>query len=318
MRIVEHRGKWAIRIEGKRLSTGYDATEENRGDAERQARKILAARAKESSEGLAEIMEAYAQDRESIGKDGIRCRTSWNALKPHFDGLEADDVSRELCRNYAASRGRDGISDGTIIRDLKILHAACAWNDKKHNGIFWYPQEPEPRDRTLTKSQVRALIDAAEAHHIKVFLELSYATAARAGAILSLPWMNVHFEGAGHINLGTKANGKRRATVPMTARLREVLEAAYAVRETGHVIEYAGARVKSVRTGVMAACRRAKIRNFRIHDMRHTSAVHMAGDGVAMERIQQYLGHSHIGTTIKYYARYQPEHMRDAANALEL
>lgn len=263
-------------------------------------------------------MSAYTDEKVSEGRDGQRATDSWNALKPMFDGLSPNDITRDLCKQYTAARREVGISDGTIIRDLKILKAASTWHNPLHTGVFWYPPEPEPRDRHLTGEEVQRLIDAAEAPHVKLFIELAYGTAARAGALYELTWLQVEFSGEGHIYLGRKANGKRRATVPLTSRLRKALKEAAECRETGHVLEYAGSPIKSVRTGFKAACRRAGIKDFRIHDMRHTAAVAMAGRGVEMTKIQQYLGHANIGTTIKIYARYQPEHLRDAADALEL
>lgn len=317
-RLVKHRGKWAVRVNGKRYSTGETATDECRNVAERAARQIVARLTAPTARDLGSIIKAYAADKKTQGKDDRRTLDSWSALKKHFDGLTANDISREICRRYAEDRRASGISDGTILRDLKILKAACSWHDSKHGGVFWYPQEPEPRDRHLSKEEVVNLIECAEAAHVKLFLELAYATAARAGALYDLTWLQVNLEDGGHIYLGRKANGKKRATVPLTKRLHAALEAAAKVRESSHVLEYAGKPIKSVRTGFEAACRRAGIKSFRIHDMRHTAAVHMAGGGVPMEKIQQYLGHSNIGTTIRIYARYQPEHLRDAADALEL
>jgi site-specific recombinase XerD len=43
----------------------------------------------------------------------------------------------------------------------------------------------------------------------------------------------------------------------------------------------------------------------------------MAEDGVDMEEIRQFLGHSDIEVTRKIYARFSPKHLRDAANAFE-
>lgn len=318
MRLVEWRGKWAVRISGRRYSTGEPATAECRDAAERKAREIAARLVVPIAKDLGSIVKAYAADRKSVGKDDRRTLDSWNALKPTFDGLSAGDVTRDLCRAYRNRRREVGISDGTILRDLRILKAACSWHDPKNSGVFWYPPEPAPRDRHLTHDEVTRLIDGAEAFHVRLFIELAYATAARAGALYELTWMQVSFEGKGHIFLGRKANGKGRATVPMTKRLYAALEEAAKIRETGRVLEYAGQPIKSAKKGFAAACRRAQIEGFRIHDIRHTSAVHMAGAGVAMEKIQQYLGHASIGTTIKHYARYQPEHLRDAADALEL
>lgn len=318
MRLVEHRGKWAVRHEGRRISTGVDHKPENREAAEREGRKKIQDLAPHVGEGLGEIMTAYIAEKESEGRDGQRAKDSWNALKPTFDGLTPDNITRDLCKQYTSRRRENGISDGTIIRDLKILKAACTWKSPKHDGVFWYPQEPEPRDRHLTTEEVQRLIDCAEAPHVRLFMELAYGTAARAGALYELTWLQVTFKGDGHIYLGRKANGKNRATVPMTSRLRKALLEAAECRETGYVLEYAGEPIKSVRTGHMAACRRAGIEDFRIHDWRHTSAVHMAGRGVDMSKIQQFLGHTNIGTTIKIYARYQPEALREAADALEL
>ena len=44
----------------------------------------------------------------------------------------------------------------------------------------------------------------------------------------------------------------------------------------------------------------------------------MADDGVAMEKISTYLGHTRIDITMNVYTKYQPEHLRDAAAALEV
>lgn len=316
MRIVEHRKKWVVRIDGKRYSTGMPATDEHREAAEWKASEIIAALKKPISLSIFDIMESYAQDKESEGRDGDRCRASARALRPIFGGLEPNSISRDLCRTFAAERRKQGISNGTIIRDLKIMQAACKWNGP-HLGQFAYPQEPEPRERHISKDELERLIKVSP-FHLQVFIHVAYATAARAGAIYGLTWMQVTFDGPGHIWMGRKANGKKRATVPMSETLRSVLLEAREISETDYVIEYAGKKVKAVKRAFTTACRNANIEDFRIHDLRHTSAVHQAGDGVAMSKISQYLGHSNTAITEKVYARYQPEHLRESANALEL
>lgn len=317
IRLVEHRGKWAIRIEGKRYSTGIKHDEQHREAAERKGREIIAALKTPAGKSIADIMEAYATDKESEGRDGDRCRASARALGRIFGALTPDAITRDLCRTYAAARRKQGISDGTIIRDLKILQAACHWHDPRHAGQFAYPQQPEPRERHVSKKELQRIIDAAP-FHLKAFIHVAYATAARAGAIYDLTWLQVSFDGPGHIWLGRKANGKKRATVPMTATLRAVLEQAQTLAESDYVVEYAGNRVKSVKKSWATTCAKVGIADYRIHDIRHTAAVHQAGDGVAMSMISQFLGHSNTAITESVYARYQPEHMREAANALEL
>lgn len=51
--------------------------------------------------------------------------------------------------------------------------------------------------------------------------------------------------------------------------------------------------------------------------LRHSAAVHMAEDGVSMDEIAQYLGHSNVTVTRSTYARFSPDFLRQAASALE-
>lgn len=118
--------------------------------------------------------------------------------------------------------------------------------------------------------------------------------------------------------LGRKENGKARATVPMTAKLRAVLQQAQKIALTDYVIEFEGKPVKSIRTAFEAACKRAKLAEVTPHVLRHTAAVWMAEAGINMAKIAQYLGHSDSRITERVYARFAPEHLQDAAGALEV
>ena len=44
-----------------------------------------------------------------------------------------------------------------------------------------------------------------------------------------------------------------------------------------------------------------ELRHIRFHDLRHTCAALLLANGVPMERIQEWLGHSEIGTTTDIY-----------------
>lgn len=58
--------------------------------------------------------------------------------------------------------------------------------------------------------------------------------------------------------------------------------------------------VKSVDRAWRAALRRARIEDFRFHDLRHTCASWMVQNGVPLEVVQKILGHSDIRTTMRY------------------
>jgi integrase len=83
------------------------------------------------------------------------------------------------------------------------------------------------------------------------------------------------------------------------------------------VIEWAGRPVKSVKRGLRVAAQRAGLEHVSPHQLRHSAAVHLAEDGISMDEIAQWLGHSNVNTTRQVYARYSADYLREAAAALE-
>ncbi|MGE0716350.1 MAG: tyrosine-type recombinase/integrase, partial [Alphaproteobacteria bacterium] len=306
MQIVDYRGKWCLqtRIDGerKRLSTGYDATPENREAAERQARRLQAEIAKPSlGSGVEEIVRAYLDDTRAIHKQ--RMEDAWKALRWAFAPLNPDQITRATCRDYVASRRAEGRADGTIRKELTVLRAALRWADPKTPAIFELPRPGQPRERWLTRDEFARLLEAAsDTFHLNVFLHLAIATAARKEALLTLTWHQVRFDD-GMIWLGRKEGGKNRGTVPMTGSLRAVLREAKEVALTERVIEYAGHPVGSIRTALRRAAKSAKVSGVTPHVLRHTAATWMTMDGVPIEEVARVLGHSDPKVTWRVYAK---------------
>lgn len=104
----------------------------------------------------------------------------------------------------------------------------------------------------------------------------------------------------------------------MNRMARAALETAHEARLSDYVVEWAGDRVKSIRTGFKAAMARAEMERFHIHQIRHSVAVRMLAAGLPIEKVSQFLGHSTIQITQKTYARLMPEHLADAAAIMDL
>src|SRR5262245_17031551 len=208
--------------------------------------------------------------------------------------------------------------------ELGHLRTVLRWAEK-HGLIarapyIERPPAPKPQERHLARDQVRALIQACDLPHLKLFVHLAYATAGRSSALLGLTWDRCDFE-RGKINLEDPTIDhphKGRAIVPMTDGLRIALIEAHRGALTDFVIEWAGKRVASVKRGIKAAGLRADVGKVTPHMLRHSAAVRMAEDGVPMEEIAQYLGHSNVNVTRRVYARFSPDYLRNAARALEL
>lgn len=315
--LTQHRGKWALTFrDGERrvrVSTGTA----DRGLAEARARDIWAARNTAPSERIGDLWPLYVKDRIADGARADRFKAHWSALEPHFGHRLGTAIMREDCRTFWEERREEGYSFSTIKTDLELLRACLRWRYGASAPTVWIPPASKPRDTWLTKEDARALVDAAQSPHIKLFLTLGLATGARGGAILDLTWDRVDFA-HGTIDFrpaGRHQTNKRRTVVPMNGVARAALEEAYRGRLTDHVIEYGGKPVQEVKKAIQRLSAKTGIKASP-HVLRHTCAVWMAQADVPMQKIAQYLGHTSTRVTEQVYARYSPSFMRDASDAV--
>lgn len=272
---------------------------------------------------IGKIIPAYIADRAAEIAAPERLRNAWKALAPHFGHMKGDMITKQGCQAYARARGLQGRSMGTVHIELGMLRAAMRWAVREGwmpvAPYVWLPAKPAPKTRWLTRNEAGRLIAACEMPHLKLFVIAALHTAGRAGAVLGLTWDRVDFN-RGVIDLfdpGRDRTRKGRAAVRMTPMLHEALLDARAGALTGHVIEWAGAPVASVKKGFAAAARRAGLPGVSPHVLRHTAAVWMAEAGVSMPMIAQYMGHADDRITQRVYARFAPDHMLDAALAIQ-
>jgi integrase len=233
--------------------------------------------------------------------------------------LHVADLRQSHVRTYIAQRRQDGVADGTIREELAKLRAAIHW------GVVEGLCEPRPikiplaqslRVRWLTREECGRLLEAATLPHVRLSILLALHTAGRVGAIRDLTWDRVDFDRR-IVDLGHKPGGKVRAVVPMTRTLETALRAAHGMRTTVYVIEYAGRRLKSGRTGWINARARSGVVDVWRHDLRRTAGSLMLQDGVSITQVAAFLGHKSERTTERVYAHLSVEHLRAAADSLD-
>lgn len=212
-------------------------------------------------------------------------------------------------------------ADGTIIREMAFLTAACNHAARKKriskNDVPYFPRPaaPPPRDRWLTAEEEAQLIAACLVEEdgrltrIYRFLILALETAGRKDALENLTWFQVDFT-AGTINLnppGRRQTNKRRAVVRLSTRLRTVLERAFQEKTTAFVLDHPG----TIRTEFEKLVARSKLEDVTPHTLRHTWATRAAQAGVPMREIADWLGDT-IQTVEKNYYKRSPHYLRDA------
>jgi integrase len=272
---------------------------------------------------VGDIVEAYIRDREVDGKATSKQRYSWKALSPMFARMRPADITKADCTGFTNARLAEGCSAGTAWTDLGVLNAALGWA-KKHKKIsdrphIFLPEQPPPKERFLTRAEAQMLLAAAATHHLRLFIMLALATAGRAAALMELTWDRVDFErGIIDLRSAERATNKRRAIIPMNESLRAELQQAKQGAISPFVIEWAGQRIRSVKTGFGRAVAKCGWDDVSPHTLRHTAAVWMAEADIPMAVIAQYLGHTSTAVTERVYARYSPSYLRKASDVLEI
>ena len=77
-----------------------------------------------------------------------------------------------------------------------------------------------------------------------------------------------------------------------------------------------GELIQFMQNGFQAACGRAGIKDFRVHDMRHTCASWLVQGGVPLLEVSKLLGHSTTELT-EGYAHLAPENLKAAVSVLD-
>ena len=165
--------------------------------------------------------------------------------------------------------------------------------------------------------------ETQRAPYLASLIVLALNTGMRREEMLGLEWSRVDLEN-GLIYLEARhTKAARRRTVAVNEAARDALLVQERFRVT-HCpatpwvfCQRNGLRVRSVAGSFGRACERARIENFRFHDLRHTCAAWLVQAGVSLTQVRDVLGHSTVVMTERY-AHLAPENVRQALETLDI
>ena len=301
----------------RRVSTGT----RDRRKAERYLAQFIAGSDNKIPEAvtIGAILTGYEAEHAPDLRAPEAVKYAVKGLRPLFGELLPSHLLPMTIKRYARERGA---SNGTILREIGVLRAALSWAvenqwiERETKPIISDPvKRPRPRDRWITKNEAKTLLDACHEPHIKLFVFMGLMTVARMSAILEAKWSEVNWE-LRRIDYGMGHGNKRRAVVPLNDTMFETLEGARKLACSDYIIEYGGEPIKTVKKGFRSACERAGLEKVTPHILRHSGATWMAMDGVSLREIAQMLGDTEA-TVERVYAKYHPDYLKGAANALQ-
>lgn len=173
------------------------------------------------------------------------------------------------------------------------------------------------RLRYLTEEEIERFLQACDKKIYPIVLTALH-TGMRRGEIFNLKWDNVDLKN-GLILLERTKNGERRE-IPMSETLKTLFRKLFTERrlDTDYVFanQKTGKRYVDIKRSFTSACKKAGIRDFHFHDLRHTFASQLVMRGVDIKTVQELLGHKTITMTLRY-AHLSASHMKEAVKALD-
>ncbi len=175
--------------------------------------------------------------------------------------------------------------------------------------------ERNARDRVLSSEEWGRLLKELLQHATDIMIT-AYHTGMRAGEIFGMTWDRVNMrEGYFSLTLSDTKTGEGRR-VYFNEEVRVMLERLGKVRSITHnlVFTYGRKPLKNIKVSLARALKRAKISDFRFHDLRHTFTTNARRAGVDKTVIMKLTGHK----TLSMFTRYNTVDEVDAKHALNL
>ena len=218
------------------------------------------------------------------------------------------------------------------LKDLKALYNwALRSNYVKENPLRHIDQKGEDVYRKYVPPQedINAVLMAANQEEMDLILTL-YGTGARISEVCRLTWGDVNLE-KGTITLWTrkrKGGGMQPDSLSMTAKLKEVMEKRWKARDKKSQFVFCKSdgspyKTKShfIRYLMSRLCKRAEVKPFGYHAIRHMVASILMDSGKAtLSNIQHFLRHNRPTTTENYLKSLNPgsQEMADILDSIDL
>lgn len=217
-------------------------------------------------------------------------------LLPYFGDTAIGRITKNLAIAFRRHRhSQKQVTDTTVNRDLECLRSMLFW--AVDEGLI--TTNPLSRVRMIReRKKPRFVISVAEedllvqsaAPHLRSIIITALDSGMRRGEILAQRWEHIDFTRRILSVTHSKTPEGEAREIPLTARLAELLESTR--KAEGLVFTFKGQPIHKIKTAWKAAIRRAGIRYYRFHDLRHAFNCRMMEAGVLQEVRKALMGHS--------------------------
>lgn len=218
------------------------------------------------------------------------------ALLPFFGDTLVMRLNRNMAIEYRAWRQKQkAVTDATVNRALSVLRHILYWAVDESliqtNPLARVPLAKERRLRrpVMSLAEEDRLMPVMPIH-LKRMVVAALDTGMRRGEILRQRWEDVDLSRRLLAVSKSKTVEGEKREIPLTHRMLDLLMEIR--QETGEVFTYRDQPISWIRKGWLAALKRAGLRHFRFHDLRHCFNTRLMEAGVISDVRMALMGHS--------------------------
>lgn len=272
-------------------------------------------------------------------------------LNPDLGQIKLRDLRADHLQVYVAHK-LTSLASRTVQIHVGLLRHALAdavrWRVVSRNVAMdvTMPRSLKTEMRVWSPGQVRLFMSAVAGDRREALYRVALSCGLRLGELLGLSWDDVDLEagrlqvrriiqrvgkGSGLIVGEPKtAKGRRSIALPATVvdslrhwkvrQLEERLIAGRRWRDSGYVFTSeigTASEPRRVQQGFTLKVGVSGVPRIRFHDLRHSCATLLLGEGIHPKVVQEMLGHSTIAMTLDLYSHVLPHMQTEAAKAID-
>lgn len=272
-------------------------------------------------------------------------------LAGYFKTTQLQKLAPQQVEAYKNSKMKT-LAAKTVNSHMTLLRSALGqavrWNIVQHNVAAYVdkPKIPRFHGTFLTPENAQLLLEAVKGTKYEIAILLALGAGLRRGEILGLHWRDIDFE-RGLLSVRTvqtKTDRKALSATPKSDTSKRtlmppqfVLEALQAHREAQRLqCIKAMSRCKweendlvvcsiwgkpitpsAINRSLKNILIKRKMPLMRVHDLRHSFASIMEGQGVSLKTLSTMLGHANIGITADLYVHTFDSALENAAGLMD-
>ncbi|MCK9570049.1 site-specific integrase [Candidatus Pacearchaeota archaeon] len=263
------------------------------------------------------LFPKYLDDHSAIYHTPATHTDIWSCYNAHYKpilgAMRVEDT--DTMELYIKLRKAEGAAHRTINKELDYFSGFRKWLKKKY-GIAAPVERPErlshkrPLPQILGITEVVKILAHTEPFYRAFFLAL-FISGLRMNEVRQLRWQDIDLKNR---ILRAKQKGGSFKILPVSDLFIDALVAIrmddYAPDRFVFLNERTKKPIGQVRKALARACTAAGIeRHVYPHLFRHSVATFLMGENFSMRKLQNYMGHSKIGTT-EFYTHVNVDDLR--------